>query len=79
MKAAPVQCIDCVHFNLRANRDMAEQGYGRCGLEQCDGPLKHRFESAIFPRTCADFAAADKKTRTDRRLWLAGKLRGVKV
>lgn len=67
MRAAPVQCIDCVHFNLRANRDMAEQGYGRCNLEQRPG----RFESAVFPRICPDFAAAPADVAANRRQWLA--------
>lgn len=67
MKAASVQCIDCVHFNLRLYRTMAEQGYGRCNLEQRPG----RFESAIFPRICPDFAAAPVDVAANRRQWLA--------
>lgn len=67
MKAAPVQCIDCVHFNLRLYRTMAEQGYGRCNLEQRLG----RFESAVFPRICPGFVAAPDATVAKRRQWLS--------
>lgn len=69
-----VQCIDCQHFTLQADRGMAGVGYGHCDLDPAG-----RFQSAIFERTCSSFEAADEATRTRRRLWLAGKLRGVKL
>lgn len=65
MKVNPVHCIDCEHFNLRASKAMAEQGYGHCSL----GPIG-KFQSAVFDRTCQSFKAVDRDTSAKRRQWL---------
>lgn len=67
MKSAPVQCVDCIHFNLRKNGELARLGYGTCGLDGRAG----RFESATFERHCEGFSAAPADVAQARRKWLA--------
>ena len=66
MTTTTVNCIDCVHFNLRGHPSMASQGYGTCDLDRRTGV----FQSAIFDRTCAGFKAADPEIAARRRAWL---------
>lgn len=61
-----VNCIDCIHFDMRASRDMAKQGYGVCAQDGRTG----RFESATFNRTCRMFHAGPPEVTQKRRAWL---------
>lgn len=65
MTLPPVHCIDCIHFHLRAEPNMARQGYGHCDLDRSG-----RFQSAIFDRTCPSFKAASPEESFKRRRWL---------
>lgn len=61
-----VNCIDCLHFDLRSAPAMAKQGYGTCAKDGRPG----RFESATFNRTCRMFEAGPTETSQKRRAWL---------
>lgn len=61
-----VNCIDCIHFDLRAAPAMAKQGYGTCAQDGRAG----RFESATFNRICRMFQAGPAEVTHKRRAWL---------
>jgi len=63
-----VQCIACRHFDLRKAEGLDSQGYGNCAFER-----RSTFESATFPRYCAQFRATDTDIEQRRRQWLAAK------
>lgn len=59
-------CIDCIHFDLRATPAMAKHGYGTCAQDGRAG----RYESATFNRICRMFQAAPTDASQKRRFWL---------
>lgn len=61
-----VNCIDCLHFDLRSAPAMAKQGYGTCAKDGRAG----RYESATFSRICRMFQSAPTETSQKRRAWL---------
>ncbi|MFT0533953.1 hypothetical protein ACMHYJ_14160 [Castellaniella hirudinis] len=61
-----INCIDCIHFDLRTAPAMAKQGYGVCGKDGRSG----RYESATFSRTCRMFEAEPTENSQKRRVWL---------
>lgn len=61
-----VNCIDCLHFDLRSAPAMAKQGYSVCAKDGRTG----RFESATFNRTCRMFEAGLPEVTRKRRAWL---------
>ncbi|MBV2180909.1 MAG: hypothetical protein KUL86_06690 [Castellaniella sp.] len=66
MTPGQVNCIDCIHFDLRTAPAMAKQGYGVCGKDDRPG----RYESATFSRTCRMFEAGPVENSQKRRAWL---------
>lgn len=61
-----VNCIDCLHFDLRSAPAMAKQGYGVCAKDGRAG----RYESVTFNRICRMFQAAPTEISQKRRAWL---------
>lgn len=61
-----VQCIGCQHFSVRDAGQMAKQGFGHCVPEA----NRASFQSAVYPRQCRKFLAADQDTVDKRQAWL---------
>ncbi len=61
-----VHCLDCEHFFLRGNRDMAKHGFGLCASKRNN----FEFQSALFPRECRRWDAAPEGVVSNRRQWL---------
>lgn len=66
-----VNCIDCLHFDLRTAPAMAKQGYGVCAKDGRSG----RYESATFSRACRMFEAGPVENSQRRRAWLDAECR----
>lgn len=60
-----IRCVDCAHFNLRADANLAKQGLGGCATAP-----KDQYFSAQFLKLCNRFVADAPDVVAARVQWL---------
>lgn len=60
-----MNCLSCIHIDLRTYPAHAKVGVGRCKLQKLPGV----FENFRIERDCKLFTAADAETVEKRNIW----------